>query len=429
MKHPVMELIERRKAGLKCAIPSFCTANELVIEAIMEDALRHGDHAVLLEATANQVNQFGGYTGMEAADFAEFVRSIAKRTGLEREKIILGGDHLGPLIWCHEKEAEAMEKAEELIRSFVLSGFTKIHLDTSMRLGGEEELSVQTVADRGARLYCVGQDAFREYRQQYPDALEPVYIIGSEVPVPGGSREKETVSVTSPEDFERTLQAYEDAFQRKGIRNAWRHIAAVVVQPGVEFSGSEICTYSREKAASLCGSLKKYPNLMFEGHSTDYQGAERLREMAEDGVGILKVGPALTFALREALFALHMIEKEILPEGEEDSGLMQVLENRMLEKPENWEKHYQGDKKQQYLARKYSFSDRIRYYLGEPQVCGALEKMFLNLSRVEIPAEVLSQYMPIQYQKVRSGILKKDARELAKDAVVRVLDDYRYAAG
>lgn len=59
MQHPLKAMIEKRKRGIHCAVPSYCTANELVIEAVLEEALRHDDIA-LIEATANQVNQFGG---------------------------------------------------------------------------------------------------------------------------------------------------------------------------------------------------------------------------------------------------------------------------------------------------------------------------------------------------------------------------------
>ena len=58
------KILQKRQAGMKYAgIPSFCTANELVIEACIRQAMRFDDF-VLIEATANQVNQYGGYTGM-----------------------------------------------------------------------------------------------------------------------------------------------------------------------------------------------------------------------------------------------------------------------------------------------------------------------------------------------------------------------------
>ena len=105
------KILQNRQAGMKYAgIPSFCTANELVIEACLRQAQRFDDY-VLVEATANQVNQFGGYTGMLPADFRDFVYAIADRNGFDREKLILGGDHLGPLTWQNEPEESAMAKS------------------------------------------------------------------------------------------------------------------------------------------------------------------------------------------------------------------------------------------------------------------------------------------------------------------------------
>lgn len=69
-------MIERRHAGEKCGIPSYCTANELVLEEILLRAKTQNVSA-LIEATANQMNQFGGYTGMKPRDFYEKVLKMA----------------------------------------------------------------------------------------------------------------------------------------------------------------------------------------------------------------------------------------------------------------------------------------------------------------------------------------------------------------
>ena len=162
--------------------------------------------------------------------------------------------------------------------------------------------------------------------------------------------------------------------------------------------------YDREKAAVLCNTLKKYPNLMFEGHSTDYQSKDCLKKMVEDGIGILKVGPGLTFALREALFALsHMEEEYYKGTDTQTSHFMDVLEEVMLENPRNWKKHYHGDDRELTFKRKYSFSDRCRYYLPHVKVQEAIQCLVHNIDAGDIPLSLLSQYMPIQYARVRSG--------------------------
>ena len=148
MSDLLRDMIAKRKEGIICGVPSYCTANELVIESVLKQAKRFDD-SILIEATANQVNQFGGYTGMKPADYREFVYEIADRIGFPRENVVLGGDHLGPLTWVDEDEASAMDKAEELVRLFVAAGYKKIHLDTSMRLASDptdKMLSDETIA-------------------------------------------------------------------------------------------------------------------------------------------------------------------------------------------------------------------------------------------------------------------------------------------
>lgn len=423
-------ILQKRKQGMKYAgIPSFCTANDLVIEACLKQAMRFDDY-VLLEATANQVNQFGGYTGMKPADYRDFVYKIADGIGFPKDRIILGGDHLGPLTWQDEPEAEAMQKAADLVKLFVKAGFKKIHLDTSMRVADDskkEPLSDETIARRGAVLYEACEEAYQELLQENPRELRPAFIIGSEVPIPGGAQEEEdAVAVTKPEAVEETLRVYREQFNKRGLRDAFDNIIGIVVQPGVEFGDSDIFHYNRVAAAKLTGAMKKYDTIVLEGHSTDYQSPRELKEMVEDGIAILKVGPALTFSLREGLFALSMMEKELVPE-EKQARFMETMEAVMLKEPSNWKKYYNGTEREMALKRKYSFSDRCRYYFAQEEIRRAIEKLFQNMSEAEIPLSMLRQYMPNQYPKVRDGVLPLRPKELAEDCVVHVVEDYNYA--
>ena len=423
-------MVTKRQLGIHCGTPSFCCANKLVIEAILEQAKRFDD-TVLIEATSNQVNQSGGYTNMRPKDFRNFVYQIADKIEFSREKIVLGGDHLGPLPWMDLPASEAMANAIELVKLTVAAGYTKIHLDTSMKLGDDPvtgKLSNETIAERGAILYQACEEAFQERLKKHPNAMHPIFVIGSEVPVPGGAKEDHNkVKVTSPKDFEQTLLAYKKKFLQLGLQDAWNYIIAVVVQPGVEFGNDEICHYNRLNAIRLCECLKKYPDLVFEGHSTDYQSPSKLREMVEDGIAIIKVGPALTFALREALFSLSMMEKELITNELDRANFIEVLDLAMASNPKYWEKYYQGDEQYESLCRRYSFSDRNRYYMALPEVEASINKLFNNLNSVEIPLNMLRQYMPLQYIKVRDGKLICKARELAKDSVVMMVEDYNYA--
>lgn len=427
--HPLREMTEKRKTGVPAGIPSYCTANSLVLEAALRRAKDTGKQ-VLIEATANQVNQFGGYTGMKPADFYKYVKEMAEGLGVSEDMLILGGDHLGPLTWQSLPEEEAMKNAEELVYEYTRAGFTKIHLDTSMKVADDPEgmLSTRTIAERGVRLYKVCMKAYEDLKKEKPDAMRPVFVIGSEVPIPGGSQEEEdSLSVTKKEAFADTVDTYRDCFEKAGFADAFKDVIAVVVQPGVEFGDEQVFYYDREKAVSLCGKLKDYPGIVFEGHSTDYQTKECLREMVEDGIAILKVGPALTFGLREALFSLSMIEKELVPE-EEQAHFMEVLDKAMVDNPDNWKKHYHGGEKQVSLARKYSYSDRARYYIGGEEEEKAIKKLFNNLRKYPVAMNILHQYMPKQYDRICSGKLKMDPKELAMDGAMEYMFDYEYAA-
>ena len=430
--HPVKDILSSRESGRTVGVYSACTASELAIEACIDRAMLNGD-MVLIEATANQVNQYGGYTGMAPADYARFVLGIAGRRGLPHERVILGGDHLGPLPWASMGAERAMPEANKLVRRFVHAGFTKIHIDTSMRLAdddGKQALDTALIARRAVELIRSAETAHAEAIAAGDSLLAPVYVIGSEVPIPGGAQDAETMKVTDPSDFVDTVEYFKNEFSRAGLEGVWERVIAVVVQPGVEFGDEEVHEYDRIAASALTSSLADYPGLVFEGHSTDYQQAKKLREMVEDGMAILKVGPALTFALREGFLALECMEKELLNDRRvELSKYSEILERQMTDNPEHWIKHYRGDEESLRFKRRFSYSDRSRYYLPAQPVRAAAEKLMLNLSMVNIPDTLISQYMPLQYVRVRSGQLSKEGRSLVKDRVGDTVDGYLYATG
>lgn len=431
MDHPVTTHLRSRVDGIPVGVYSACTANQAAIAACLERGAPL-ELPVLIEATSNQVNQYGGYTGMLPEEYVRMVTGLAAGLNFPRRRLVLGGDHLGPLPWASEPSEEAMAKGAAMVARYARSGFSKIHLDASMRLGGDDAalaLPTELVAARTAALAEASEAAFLEYRRGNPDAPEPVYVVGSEVPIPGGSQEDESLQVTRPEDFQEMLSLMEAAFMKRGLEAAWRRVIAAVVQPGVEFGDGSVHAYDRRKAASLTAALSPHAPLVFEGHSTDYQEAICLRGMVEDGVAILKVGPALTFAYREALFALESIERELPTLRSRPLSLLSdVLEHDMLETPEYWTKHYHGPEEELRLKRRYSYSDRCRYYLGTEAVRNAIAKLFENLRAVEIPDTLLSQFMPLQYRAVRSGRLEKDPAALARDRVGNCVDDYLFAA-
>ena len=65
-------IVDNQKNGVPKGIYSVCSYNQYVIEASFEQAIED-DSVVLIESTCNQVNQFGGYTGMRPADFKNYI--------------------------------------------------------------------------------------------------------------------------------------------------------------------------------------------------------------------------------------------------------------------------------------------------------------------------------------------------------------------
>lgn len=393
IKNPIFEIVNCQKKGISKGIYSACTANEYVIEAVLERGFKD-NLDVLIEATANQVNQFGGYTGMNPNAYMNFVYAIAKKVGFPVNKIILGGDHLGPLTWVNENATSAMEKSKELIKEYVLAGFTKIHIDTSMKVADDDKnlpLNTSVIAERAAILCEVSEIAYSELLKVHPDAPSLAYVVGSEVPIPGGAQEEEGLQITKVEDFECTVKTFKEAFSKYNLNEAWNRVVAVVVQPGVEFGDESVHEYNRFEAKDLIEDLKKHPGLIFEGHSSDYQTAKSLKEMVEDGITILKVGPALTYALREGLFALSLMENELFKYNVEVelSNFIETLDNAMVENNGSWKKHYHGTPEKIKYARKYSYSDRARYYLPVEAVKLAEDKLISNMKLINIPITLI----------------------------------------
>ncbi|MEO5854155.1 MAG: D-tagatose-bisphosphate aldolase, class II, non-catalytic subunit [Nocardioides sp.] len=404
----------------RVGVYSVCSAHPWVLAAAVRQACDDGT-AVLIEATSNQVNQDGGYTGMRPADFRDLVLGIAEEHGLPRERVVLGGDHLGPNVWRSLGSEEAMRRAEVLVVAYVEAGFTKIHLDCSMACAGERDpLTDEVVASRAARLARAAETAAGRHKDRLG------YVIGTEVPVPGGAHETiDSLAPTSPTNARATIEAHRAAFVGAGLEEAWQRVLAVVVQPGVEFDHQRVFDYDPMAVRELRSVVEDY-TLVFEAHSTDYQLRSGLRALVEDHWAVLKVGPGLTFALREAMFALASIEDELVPTSQR-SGLVEVVERVMLQEPRWWLGYYEGDAAAQRVARRYSYSDRMRYYWPYPAIQSAQECLLTNLQRTGIPLPLLSAHLPGQYERVRHGELEADPQALVVDRVRDVLREYAAA--
>jgi D-tagatose 6-phosphate 4-epimerase len=415
----LLRLAQARREGRPIGITSVCSAHPLVIRAAARYAGRHAD-TLLIEATCNQVNQFGGYTGMRPADYVSLVGRIAAEEGLPGERIIFGGDHLGPNPWRKEAAAPAMTKAEEMVAAYVAAGFRKLHLDASMGCAGEPAaLDDATTAERAARLARAAERAAAA-----AGGAAPVYIIGTEVPTPGGADHTiDGIEPTQPAAARRTIEVHRKLFADEGLADAFSRVIALVVQPGVEFGNENVISYDRSKATGLTRLLDEEPGLVYEAHSTDYQGRVALRRLVEDGFPILKVGPELTFMPREALYGLDLVASDLLPDYG-DRPLYHTMERLMLASPGNWQGHYHGSPAEQRVQRHYSFSDRIRYYWNQPEAQAEVSRLLEALRGRIVPLTLMRQHLPA-FEALSGKPL--DPTELVMASIERSLDDYRFA--
>ncbi|SNT76091.1 class II D-tagatose-bisphosphate aldolase, non-catalytic subunit [Paracoccus seriniphilus] len=412
----VHDLIARNRAGEAIGLPCFCTANEHVLRAVLAYAKKTGLPTVI-EATCNQVNQNGGYTGMTASDFMSWLNGMAAEIGVPTSQLILGGDHLGPNPWRSEPVDIAMEKARELVKSYVQAGFRKIHLDASMACGGEPNPSFEQIAERAADLCAVAE-------AHAPDPSKLIYIIGTEVPIPGGETEEpDALDVTSVDRFHDTISTHRAAFMARGLDAAWERIVSVVTQPGVDFGHSSIYPFVPEKARPLSAAILTENGLTFEAHSTDYQSTQALAELVKAHFFFLKVGPELTFRFRQAVWALASIEDQL--DVDQPSRIRDIIDEQMTANPGYWQDYYGGSEAELRLLKTHSYSDRIRYYWADERVSAALDRLIKTLETAPAPETVISQaFMGLEF-----GEIPRSPQELIETHVQRCVQRYFIAAG
>jgi len=403
-------------------LPSVCSSHELVLEAALAQAVEDA-RPVLIEATCNQVNHVGGYTGMTPVSFREMVASLASKAGLPLSRVILGGDHLGPNPWKTKPAEEAMAEAREMVAAYVGAGFTKIHLDTSMGCAGEpSHLADDVTAQRAAELVAVAEEVARQ-----GDLALPVYVVGTEVPTPGGMVvEVEDVHVTSPDAVRTTVAAHHKHFAALGLEGAFERVIAVVAHPGVEFNDQTVFEYDDVAAKALVAARGDLGGLVYEAHSTDYQPADRLSALVRDGFALLKVGPGLTYAMREALYALDSLACWLVS-GRTTGELRMAVEEEMLENPGHWEPYYSGDAVTRRLLRHFGYSDRVRYYWATPRLSSAVGRLLQQMEGIVVPGVMVRASFPNLYTRVASGEIEASARRMLIETVRDVLRTYSRA--
>ena len=229
--------------------------------------------------------------------------------------------------------------------------------------------------------------------------------------------------MTRPEAALETVEIHRRAFAARDLQSAFDRAIGVVVQPGVEFGNEDVIGYQPERARELSGVLAAMPQFVFEAHSTDYQTPAALAALVQDGFAILKVGPGLTFALREAMYGLDQIAAFL--EGRPGHlELYAAMEGLMVAKPGYWDEYYHGDAGALRLQRHFSYSDRIRYYLPDPAAAAAVRRLEERLAGRGYPTP-WSASTWAALPRGRCGTGPGEPKALMIAAVQRVLRDRR----
>ncbi len=243
------------------------------------------------------------------------------------------------------------------------------------------------------------------------------------MPIPGGELEDlDALAVTRPEAARRTFDLHRQAFAARGIGRAMDSVIALVVQPGVDMGNNQVFAYDKAKAAALSAAVADIPGVVYEAHSTDYQTEAALADLVATHFAILKVGPMLTFAFREAVFALAAIEGWLKPA--QPSGMIASLERAMDANPDNWRDYVALDGAE--ITRLFGLSDRIRYYWPQAEVQAALSRLIANVDNANAPAGLISQVAGDMLLDRRESTL---SQKIIAAKVGAVVDRYRRASG
>lgn len=375
-------IVESNRCGEQIAIASWCTAHALTLRAIL-DAHRDDDDPILIETTGNEVNQFGGSSGMTPATFRKLVENTADEADVDARRIILGGHQLGPGPWKNRSASAANGLARDMVRAYVEAGFTKLHFDASVACSDESEVSERTSAERVAGL-CAAAEGARTKRAPIAYVLEANARRGARRTVA-----RDALSVTRPDDVVRSVDLHRAAFADHGITDALKRVIALVVQPGHAYGNSTVVPFDMKKRATLNRAALKIPGLAFEAHSADYQREASLALLVASRVAILKVGPELAFAFREAIFA--MAEIEIRLEGRQRSGVISVLETAMDENVEQCSSQAPTEANER-VDRLFDLNDLARHSWSDPRVIAALKLLFANIDSGPVHPGLISQF-------------------------------------
>ena len=392
-------IIESHRQGAAEGICSVNSSESLVLRAVVRQSLS-GTMPLLVEH---------GENSQSPAEFAVNVEKLTQAEDFPVERLMLGGGRLHSCIRQRISRADFIQKTRQYVEECIRAGFGKIYLDADAAGDGAD---VREVAQTLAALCLSAEGATANENKSFS---KPCYVIGM------------PPSISSVEKVSEIWQAASAAFATAGLDDAWQRVVALAVQPEIGFSDNHVVEYKTASCTDLRAFSEKDGSFVYQVPVADYQSGQALRRMVADHFAILCISPVLTFAMREALFSLAMIENEwmIGKPGARLSNLIVELDKAMQLKPQHWKDYYTtGNGFDQMLARKYSYKDRSRMYWQVKDVQSALDQLFKNLSQNPPPLSLLKQFMPDLYWPLREGRLENDPEALVIDRIQQAYKPY-----
>ena len=349
------------------ALPSFCTANFLVLNTLLIFCKKKKLPA-LIESTSNQVNQFGGYSKNHPKDFIKKINGFIKSLKINKKSVYFGGDHLGPLPWKNNKSSVALKNSIKLIDLYLKANYQKIHIDTSIQCKDDKLIADKIIF---ARTEYILKNLTNKKKLN-----KIFFVFGTEVPFAGGNDKKKfkitqnNKIITDYQNFSKLLNS-----EKLSLKDF-----ALVIEPGMKFKNNSI-TKPNFKSFEINRKFSKKNKFYFEAHSTDYQDLETLKKLVKNNFKILKVGPELTYNLIKSLLFMQEIEKIFF---KKNSDFKKIIIKNMLFNNFYWKDFFNmGRKKKLEKDLLNSFYDRARYYLSIDDVMNSIKILEININKIE----------------------------------------------
>ena len=349
------------KSILKHSLPSFCSSNFDVLKSIMIFA-KYQNFPVLIESTSNQVNQYGGYSGLKPFQFEKKIRRLAKFIKLNNKSLMIGGDHLGPLPWKDLDEATAMKNSKKLVKDCLKAKYEKIHIDTAIICRGEKKIDRHTVIQRCDEILSVFS------KKDFDNVF---LVIGTEVPFAGGGHAIKS-SPTTFESIKEEIDLYSTILKKKKK-------FALVIEPGIGFGNFSVIQAKLKNFGKRLIFSKKN-NFVYEAHSSDYQKISSLKKLVKNNFKFLKIGPELTYFYAKSIFKMEEFEKKSYKNN--FSNIKNIILKEMKNNNSYWIDYYKAKKKKLDNLKFNSYLDRLRYYWSSKNILNSKKKLFININKI-----------------------------------------------